>query len=188
MKSYSVKDLMIPLAEYAKVSEDATLLDAINALDEAQDNFDKNKYKHRAILVFDKNNHIVGKISQHDVIKALEPNYKKIEKSWHEISERFGISETLIESALKEYSLWDKPLQNLCQKAVSHNVKEVMYTPTEGEYISEDAGLNEAIHRLIMGRHHSLLVTSDSQNNIVGVLRLTDVFEFIAQEVKQCKI
>ena len=29
MKSYTVKDLMVPLSEYATVSEDATLYDAV---------------------------------------------------------------------------------------------------------------------------------------------------------------
>ena len=45
-----------------------------------------------------------------------------------------------------------------------------MYNPTESEYISEDAYLEETIHMLIMGHHHSLLVTKG--DDIVGVLRL----------------
>ena len=52
-----------------------------------------------------------------------------------------------------------------------------MHKPTEGEYIDVSATMNETIHRLIVGKHHSLLVTKGP--DIVGIVRLTDVFEFI---------
>ena len=38
MKSYTVKELMVPLSEYATVSEDATLYEAVLSLEEAQEN------------------------------------------------------------------------------------------------------------------------------------------------------
>ena len=60
MKSYQVKNLMVPLSEYATVSDAATLLDAVKSLKEAQAAFNQKRYRHRAILVIDKNNHIVG--------------------------------------------------------------------------------------------------------------------------------
>jgi CBS domain containing-hemolysin-like protein len=78
MKSYQVKDLMVPLSEYATVPEAATLLEVVKTLKKAQDEFGRNRYQHRAILVFDGNNHFVGKLSQHDVIEALEPKYKRM--------------------------------------------------------------------------------------------------------------
>ena len=46
MKSYSVKELMVPLSEYATVTENATLYDAVLALEEAQENFeDESTYR-----------------------------------------------------------------------------------------------------------------------------------------------
>jgi hypothetical protein len=81
MKSYQVKSLMVRLSEYATVPEAATLLEAVKTLRKAQDEFGRNRYQHRAILVFDGNNHIVGKLSQHDVIEALEPKYKRMGSS-----------------------------------------------------------------------------------------------------------
>jgi CBS domain-containing protein len=48
--------------------------------------------------------------------------------------------------------------------------------------------MDEAIHRLISGRHHSLLVTADQDSGeIVGVLRLTDVFEFVSNAMLECE-
>ena len=51
MKSYTIKDLMVPLSEYATVSEDASLYDAVLSLEDAQEQFeDKHtRYRHRAI-------------------------------------------------------------------------------------------------------------------------------------------
>ena len=62
-----------------------------------------------------------------------------------------------------------------------------MYKPTEGEYINVSASMNETIHQLIVGRHHSLLVTKNGID-IVGVVRLTDVFEFIRLRLKTMQL
>ena len=184
MKSYKVKEMMIPLAEYATVTEDANLLEAVMALDRAQAGFDQKGYRHRAILVLDQSGHIVGKVSQHDILIALELNYKKIAEKEKGALDRFGLSKMFIKYAMKEYNLWDKPLDQLCNKAVHRNVKEFMYTPTEGEFIDENDTLNKAVHKLIIGKHHSLLVTR--RGKIAGVLRLSDVFEKITSALKEC--
>ena len=49
MKSKQVKDIMVPLSEYATVSEDATLKEAVKALKKSQMDFDQARYRHRAI-------------------------------------------------------------------------------------------------------------------------------------------
>jgi len=184
MESSRVKEIMIPLAEYATVSEGANLLEAVMALDRAQAGFDQSRYRHRAILVLDQNGHIAGKVSQHDILIALELNYKKIEENEKGALSRFGLSKMFIKYTMKEYNLWDKPLDHLCKKAMQRNVKEFMYTPTEGEFIDENETMNNAVHKLIIGKHHSLLVTQ--KGKIAGVLRLSDVFEKITSLLKEC--
>jgi CBS domain-containing protein len=184
MKTSTVKDLMVPLSEYATVYEDATLLEAVMALEEAQIAFDQKRYRHRAILVLDKDDHVVGKLSQHDVIQALEPNYQKLEKEGQKSLSRFGLSDFFVKNALEEYRLWEKPIENLCKKAADQQVKHIMYTPKEEEYIEIDATMDHAIHRLIIGRHHSLVVMQ--RGKIVGILRLTDVFETVHNALMNC--
>ena len=188
MKSFNVKNLMVPLSEYATVSEAATLLDAVKALKEAQAAFDQKRYRHRAILVIDKNNHIVGKLSQHDVIEALEPNYKKMRNSVPSGSiHGLGFSDDFVKSTIEQFHLWEKALENLCGKAIHQKVIKLMYSPGEGEFVNESASMDEAIHRLIIGHHHSLLVTADHDvREIVGVLRLADVFEFVSDAMQEC--
>ena len=186
METVKVKDLMVPLDEYATVDEDATLYEAVMALEKAHEELDRTRYTylHRAILVLNKDRKVVGKISQLDVLRSLEPKYGEIGDLAG--AGRGGFSPQFIQSMLKRYALFEGPLNAICSSAARIKVKEFMYTPQEGEYVSQDAGLNEAIHQLVMGLHQSLLVTRDK--DIVGVLRLTDVFKHIFQTMKTCTI
>ena len=186
MKITTVRDLMVPLEEYATVFEEATLFEAVVALEQAQERLDRNRYKylHRAVLVYDKNKKIVGKISQLDVLRALEPKYGEMgdQKS----IARFGFSQKFLTSLREQFSLLERPFKDACRTAAQVKVKTFMHTPSEGEYVDEDATLDVAIHRLVMGHHQSLLVTRD--NKIVGILRLTDVFAEVFQTMKTCEL
>jgi len=89
-----------------------------------------------------------------------------------------------IKSIMEGQGLWRDPLANICRKAAQIKVSSIMYTPGEGEYVKEEATLAQAIHQLIMGRHQSLLVTR--QGEVVGVLRLSDVFVEVCNLIKAC--
>ena len=185
MKTRKVKDLMVPLAEYATVNEEASLHAAVLALEEAQKRFRQDRYKHRAILVLDKSKHVVGKLSQLDVIKGLEGGYKKM-GDFKGISHT-GFSTEFIKSMVDKYDLWQKPLEDICRRSPHIKVKDIMYTPTEGEYVHQEATLDQALHQLVVGHHQSLLVTKDGKE-IVGILRLTDVFQEVCEMIKVCQM
>jgi CBS-domain-containing membrane protein len=127
---------------------------------------------------------LVGKLSQHDVLRALEPNYRRV--SGLDSVSRFGLSPQYIESISRQHGLWSTPLEGLCRSSTSLIVKEIMHAPDEGEYIEADAPVTRALHRLVVGCHHSLLVT-DEESQIVGVLRLTDVFSLVCQILQDCE-
>jgi len=184
MKTITVKNFMVPLSEYATVPEEATLFEAVIALEEAQEKFDQSRHRHRALLIFDKNDQIVGKMSELDILSALEPKYKTMGD--HTNLSRFGFSSSFVKSMLDNYSLWDKPLNDICRKAGEIRVKNFMYTPTKGEFVNENASLDEAIHQLIMGHHQSLLVIGGKK--IVGILRLCDIFREICNVIKFCSL
>lgn len=178
MKIRRVKEIMVPLNEYATVTEDASLHDAVFALDRAHAEFKKNIYHHRAVLVFNSDGtRIVGKISQLDILRALEPKYRQLGSGDPLATiglSRFGLSPDFLNSLISQYNLWDEPLESLIGKARLLKVKDFMYTHTDGEYVEEEASLADAIHQLILGRHQSLLVVTE--NEITGILRLVDIF------------
>ncbi len=184
MQPTKVKELMVPLAEYATVFEDATLNEAILALEEAQKNVEQGRERHRAILVLNNKGRVVGKLSQWDVCAGIEPRYRNIESITN--TARFGLSQEYIRSMLTAHGLWQKPLEDLCRKASEICVKDIMSQPSPGEYIDENASLDEAIHLLVMGRHQSLIVNKG--DSISGILRMSDVFKGICDKVKICKL
>jgi len=184
MEDYRVKDIMVPIEEYATVSKDATLYEAVMALEKAQEEFNRSHYAHRAILILDDNKKLVGKLSQLDVLRALEPKYSEMQTNAG--LARYGFSKKFIQSMMDQYRLWDRPLTDICQKAADIKVATIMTTPTEGEIIEDDATLGQAIHLLVMGQHQSLLVLKNKE--IVGILRLTDVFAAIFHSMKECKL
>lgn len=182
MSEILVRDIMIPLDQYATVHEDANLYDAVTALEKCLARPDRPDP--RAVLVVDKKNHVVGKMSFLDVIKALEPSYEKILDSRPGLT-RFGFSHRFLKLLADDYKLWSNPLDQICRKAADIMVKDVMYSPSsEGEFVSEDASLPEALHRIIMGHHQSLLVMKNKR--ITGILRLKEVFAQVAASMKNC--
>ena len=186
MKTTIVEALMVPLEEYATVHMEATLHEALLALEKSQEELDRERfvYLHRAVLVYDDNRSIVGKVSQLDALRSLEPKYRDMGEAGS--LSRAGFSDSFLRGMLQQYCLWDKPLSDICSKATQIRVKDFMHTPTEGEYVEASAPLEEALHMLLVGSHQSLLVTR--KGVIVGILRLTDVFKHILERVKACAI
>jgi CBS domain-containing protein len=175
---------MVPLSEYATICEDATIFDAVAALEKAQEQFDATRYRHRAILVLDAGGKVIGKLSQLDLLRSLEPKYEEMKDSRG--MTKLGFSKTFMLSLLETYKMFDKPMEAICRKAAQQKVGQYMHTPSEGEFIDEQAALDEAIHLLILGHHQSLLVTRNG--DIIGVLRLTDVFAAVFHAMKECCI
>lgn len=184
MEQVTIKDIMVPLSEYATVSESASLYEAVLALEKAQEGYARSRYMHRAILVYDKERRIVGKVSQFDVLCALEPRYKGMGDLKY-IS-HVGYSVEFIQSIMDSQGLWQDPLEDICRKASQIKVGDIMCCPTEGEFVKEDATLSQAIHQLIMGRHQSLLVTHNGE--VVGILRLSDAFASVCEMIKTCPL
>jgi hypothetical protein len=177
MKTKLVKDLMLPLSEYAVVNENATILEALKALDDAQLRLPPGHFKHRAVLVADARGQIVGKLGHHGFLAALEPKYTVLGDV--EKLSRVGLSEEFIHSMMDNYRFWQDNMEDLCRRARTVRIKEVM-KPVEAS-IDENKSLTEAIHLLIMWQTLSLIVTHDDQ--VVGVLRLADLFREIADFV-----
>lgn len=183
MQEIKIKSLMVPISDYATVSEDATLYEAILALEISQKSIDQKGFKHRAILVLDAKGQIVGKLNLWDVIESLEPKYVDLRQPREPSRRSFGTE--YLKSVWKTYDLWQEPLDTICSKMADISVKDAMHQPDAAEYIEEDSHFGEAINQLIMGRYLSLLVTRDGR--IVGILRLSDVFQVIYERAKECR-
>jgi CBS domain-containing protein len=180
MELYRVRDLMVPFSEYASVRVGTTLLDALRALEQAQEAYSMSKYEHRAVLVLDEQERVVGKISQLRVLKAIESVFVGHQEM--EGLRKFNFSDTYLANLKEKQRLRGQVLtRESLVAAAGKKVEEFMQKPTPGEYVAEDASLDTAIHMLTAGAHLSLLVTKNEK--IIGILRISDVFAAVFHEM-----
>jgi CBS domain-containing protein len=181
VKTLIVKDLMVPIAEYATVTQGSTLYDAVLALEKAhaEFNYEHTPYHHRAVLVQDSKKRVIGILSQFDVLRGLEPENEKREEL-QDIA-KFHFSPNLIAEMREQYRMSRIVLEDLYQEASARKVEDYMQSPSENQYVDENASLDTAIDRFD-GIHQGLLVAREK--DIVGVLRLSDVFLAVCRAMK----
>lgn len=176
---------MVPISEYATVPEGSTLFEAVMALEKAQEEFDyqHTQYHHRAILIMGKNRRVLGKLSQVDVLQALEQRSETMERIG-DISQ-FGFSEQFVKSLQEKHRLQGVSMTEICTRATNLKVEDFMQAASEGEYIDENAPMDVAIYQIVTGGHLGLLVTK--KEKIVGILRMSDVFGAVFHVMKECE-
>lgn len=181
----TVKDLMLPVDHYVTVQEDTTISDAIKILEKMRHIFESEgkEYRPRQLIVLDRQNRVVGRLTQLDVVTSLEPKYRSEQgdEAIKHISAS-GLSPELLKNMMRWYSLWGESFDDRCSKVARMNVKDCMRPPRRDEYIDENEALETAVHQLVLGRHSALMVTR--KDEVVGFLRLSDVFDQIAQSCR----
>jgi CBS domain-containing protein len=180
MKSKEVQELMLPLTDYAVVSQDANLLEAAMALEEAQDKLPPGRQPHRAVLAIDQSGKIVGKLGHLAFLKALEPKYSSIGDLG--ALSRVGLSPDFIQSMMENMDLWKDNMTDICRRARSTRVREVMHPVVES--VDLHATLSEALHKIIVNQTLSLLVTQHGE--VIGILRLSDLYVEVVERIKNC--
>jgi CBS domain containing-hemolysin-like protein len=173
----TVKDLVVPLADYAVVDEDATILDALRALAESQEKLPPDRQPHRAILVRNRRGEIIGKIHHFAFLRALVAGQKA--RGNQEFMDRAGLAEDTRKSSMEVLDLLTGDLLDLCERSRHVGVREVFSTITVS--IPEEASFTQAITAFLRHQTLSLLVTR--QGRTVGILRISDLFEELAQTI-----
>ncbi len=167
---------MVPVDDCAHISWEANLIDAIVALEEAQERLPEGRACW-TILVTDDRRRIVGKLGRQSLVNAIGVNYNILRD--REKLDRFGVSSDSISSMMGHYSFFQQTLMNLCRRARSIKARDVMHPVSES--IDQNASLQEAIHRFGRWQTLSILVTSGAE--VVGILRLPEVFQEISKQV-----
>ncbi len=184
-ESAVVRDLMTPISDFSVISEEATFVEAVLALEKAQEDFLAGRGRQRILLVRDKQGKVLGKLSPLDVVRGLEPEYEKILDSQKRSMAREV--DYVITSMRHQAMLWAKPFDDLCLTAQDAKVGKFYNRPTERQTVKAEDSLNLAFHRFVLGRHDSLFVTE--QGFLVGMLRFSDVYREIARRIKEvCKL
>lgn len=169
MKAKCVKELMVPLDDYAVVPHDATLVEAFGALREAEQRLRPARRPARAVLVVDPEGAIVGQLGHLEILQALEPGYCLLCDLG--TPPRAGVRREPFGPLIDNVSFWRGELSSVCRRFRNLKVSALMHPIDEN--ISEDTPLLEAAHKMLIWQSMRALVTR--RGRVVGVLRLSDL-------------
>lgn len=153
-----VKDIMLPLQDYATVFLENSLRDAMFVL--------KNTFysgcmagsqSHRSILVFDKEKRLVGTLSFRDVISSLQA----MDKGGKKREGKFA---------------------KFCLNHASRKVKEVM-RPVSSRRLQAQDSILDAID-LLMNQELELAPVEE-KGDIVGMVRTVEIFKEVSELVEK---
>lgn len=157
---------MKPLADYPHIDADATLYDVFVMLKERYDA----ALQFRSVLVFDKTQHLLGKISLHDLLKILLPDYLT-----HLPSHFEGAESDLSSLAM----LWQEDsiehTRQIAGKRVADHVRPA------AEPLKPEDPLTLALYRFANSDFNTIPIAEGQR--IVGVIRIVDVLAAVANTV-----
>jgi len=165
-----IKDLMLPISECPKVSDDLSLAEAISVLETWRQRATTREYRLRVLLVQDDGLKITGTLRHQDILRVFAPG-----------KEKGPFSSALV----KGQPTWDDLLAASHERARQVRVREVRHTPGEAEYVEENAPLEEGFYRLLTYPSLHLLVRSGGA--VTGILRISDIFSVLCQEIQKAK-
>lgn len=174
-----VKDLTLSLSEYAVVDEDATILDALRALDESQATLPPDRQPHRAVLVRNRQGRIVGKMHHFAFLRALIAERRPMVEGG--MLDRAGLGDDVLRASFDTLDLLTGDLVDVSARARYAAVRD-FYTAATAS-IDEDAPLADAAAAFVAHQTLSLLVTRGGTT--VGILRLSDLFDELARQIKR---
>jgi hypothetical protein len=177
MKSILIKEVMIPLSDYATIKQDNTLYEVFQIFE-----VHKKEHAHRDAIVVNAKGEFMGKVTMIDIFRALEPNYTKLDKNYTDGT----LTKDYVMSAIKDFNLWIEPMKDLCERGSAIKVSEVMHLPETYEFVQEDDSLEMALHVYVMDIHQPLIVKKGDK--ITGILRFGDLYEVIRKHMLACPI
>ena len=180
-----VRELMVTAAKCGCIHQDVTIREAIVMLERGDNGplADGDALNYEALLVLDNDNLVVGKLSPTEIVINMDPIYHSQqgpEPIAHTAAA--GLTPALLKSLTQDMPSRCESFEKICQNVLNLTVKDCMSPPQGNECVLGSETLEGAIHKFATGNHQSLMVTSGKR--IVGILRLSDVFQQLAQQRK----
>jgi len=169
-----VGQIMVPLAQYPSVRDNATLRDAIAIIENAQLEVSLRKSLPRALLVYDEIDVFVGYVRRRDLMRGLEP--KSLVS--RPLEYRKKLFDVQIDPNLSEMS-YDHVVKGIREQG-NRPVSDVM-RPIEAT-IEADDHVIKAVYEMVSSDLNLIPVLDDGQ--VVGVVRSVDVFHELALLVR----
>lgn len=175
--SKKVRDLLVPLSEYANTTADSTLREAVPTLRKLYCQVEEGKCTnagHRNILVLDRAGELVGILSFRSILKVLIP---EVAGGLTARLEALGVSIAFAQADSPQLDEARASFRARVIRNADTNVKDVMLK-VKGT-ISADADLMDAL-KLMYQNKITVLPVHDGKK-LVGVVRESDLFLSVAE-------
>jgi CBS domain-containing protein len=170
METIRIGDIMIPLADYPKVSPEQTLKEAIHVMRGCQLDINGVKSLPRVLLVIDDQGRLRGSVRRRDIMRGLEPKFL-VAKPLNYRKKLFDVS---IDPNLSEMS--HEKLVEGVRKQAELKVKKVMRPLNV--YVDFDDHIIKGIYECVGYGITLLPVLKDKQ--VVGIVRSVELFRELA--------
>ena len=171
-----VKDVYVKIDDYPNISQHAPIGHAINMMH----NILRNKSKFRTLLVLDDDDHLKGYLSIRDLIRAVGPDYlhkKKPDVKGHQPFNIEALDQDMSALAL----IWQEGFTLKLHDELNKPVSEYMIDMED--QLSLDDPITKSIYLMLFHDVMGLPVVED--DHVVGVVRLVDLFDIIADNVEK---
>lgn len=169
-----VREMMIPLEDYPWVRIDDTLKYAVRVIEEASLEVGSRLSLPRVLLVFDRDDELVGMVRRRDIMRGLEPNFLVNQP----LESRVKFFEMEVDPHLSELSKdldFERVLKGLRDQG-RRPVGEVLRPISTS--LSPDDQIMKALYEMVSLNESLIPVVEDDQ--VVGVVRSVDVFHELA--------
>lgn len=168
MNQGKVRDILVPVAAFPRLRQEASLREAYSLLHEQHAS---GGWRFRHMLVYGDDRTVTGILSLQDLLRALMPDYIKATLGAREITGG-GPDDSLCQ-------LWQETLDSQCWRLAELPVSSYM-TPAR-HTVGADDPITRAAYLMIAHHVHMLPVLEDGV--VAGVVRIVDVFNRLAQDV-----
>jgi CheY-like chemotaxis protein len=169
----SVREVMIPIADYTTLNQEATVAEAIAKLREsfyAKASTSRiMETGHRSILVFDDRGKIIGILAIIDLLRAFMPDYLGAPKP------------STADSIQYSPMFWSGMFAHALKEVVAKKIKDVM-SPAPLT-IDAEGNLMEAAYTMVYQNKRRLAVMDSGE--VIGIIREQDLFFEIAKLMQQ---
>ncbi len=165
---FLVKGLLIPMKRFPHVQEDRSLQQAVAVLRDFTCG-ENERMRYSEMMVISTEHKLVGRVSIQSILRGLDPNLSQAVKGYQ------GQSGEFPNLAI----LWGNSFFSGCNISFGKNIKDFM-TPLPAAVKDTESALKALS---IMLTHNETVLPVVSGNEVVGVIRLEEIFDAV---VKRC--
>jgi CBS domain-containing protein len=173
LDSLSVRDLYVSIDEYPHIDAEAPVAEAFAILNRALEA----RTRYRSMLVHDKDGLLQGYLTMRDLIRAVADFRHSKQPGYRYYHPFEGVPEDFTALSL----IWQEGFTLKIREEIGIPVHQVM-TPVQ-DVLSLDDPFGKCVY-LMLERNVRMLAVVENDNRVLGVVRLVDLFQHIAREIK----